>query len=230
MTDRRIDQPSPISADLAAFANVAAPAPISRSCGGGCGAVRDSIGPFWCPTCRGRADESEREQARKIKIAPALASIPNAWRWATFDHPDFPRRVKLGPIDGFPARGATLHGPAGAGKTSYACALLRRYLDAPGPIGDRGDARFASARSLPTMDPTVRAALLVAPLIVLDDIGAEADMPSTRAMVSDLIAERHAWERPMLITTWLAPEAINARYGDGIARRLFERALEMRFR
>jgi hypothetical protein len=40
--------------------------------------------------------------------------------------------------------------------------------------------------------------------------------------VPDVILERATYGRPTWITTWMSPDQAAQRYGDGIARRLFE--------
>jgi DNA replication protein DnaC len=63
---------------------------------------------------------------------------------------------------------------------------------------------------------------LACELLVLDDVGSESRVPSSA--VADVIAERHDAMRPTIITTWLTADDVarDARYGEGIARRIFE--------
>jgi hypothetical protein len=58
-------------------------------------------------------------------------------------------------------------------------------------------------------------------VLALDDLGNER---AERSAVPDVIFERHAEDRPTWLTTAFGPDAIAKRYGDGIARRVFERA------
>ena len=66
-----------------------------------------------------------------------------------------------------------------------------------------------------------------APVLLLDDLGKDADIKSNP--VPAVIAERHDEERVTWITTELTPPEIAKRYGDGIARRICENALVLRF-
>jgi DNA replication protein DnaC len=59
-------------------------------------------------------------------------------------------------------------------------------------------------------------------LLLLDDLGSERNIPSNP--IPDVLFERHAQDKATWITTWMQPEDVRQRYGDGIARRVFERA------
>lgn len=65
-----------------------------------------------------------------------------------------------------------------------------------------------------------------APLLVLDDLGAE--QLTALSAVGDVIHKRHAGMMPTIISTGFAEQGIAARYGDGIARRVFEGAVVIR--
>lgn len=192
--------------------------------------------------CEACADAEERHgKIRKIE-----AQIPASFAWARLGAPELGKRV--GATKG-QLRGAydaavvgrsslVITGEAGAGKTSLAVALFRAVLER----GLRGDASpanlrraqraaFVSAYALgrerarfPLGEgeaPLVRRALS-ASLLVIDDLGSEPE--SSLSAVPDVVYERHAAGRPTWVTTWLTIEACGARYGGGIARRIFEGA------
>lgn len=160
-------------------------------------------------------------------------TIPAWFRWATLDAPELRRRVARPQAiaeaeAALGAHGLLIAGPAGSGKTSLACALLRAW-----------DARnryrhgmfttawsLAAARSHHALGageaPEVHRATS-ADLLVLDDLGSERDTVSSA--VPDVIFARAQAGLPIWVTTWMTPEAIAQRYGDGIARRLYEAEL-----
>ena len=103
--------------------------------------------------------------------------------------------------------------------------MLRARLEASdanvlfAPAWRLGVARARSEDS----SPELLARALRADLLVLDDLGSERNVPSNP--VPDVIFERHADDRATWVTTWMTPEKLTERYGDGIARRVFERAV-----
>lgn len=121
--------------------------------------------------------------------------------------------------------GLVLEGPSGSGKTSLACALLRAW-EARYP---RRRAVFVPAWKLGVARaqhglghgeaPEVEVAF-TAGLCVIDDLGSERN--TAMNAVPDVIFARALEGRPTWVTTWMTPEAVTQRYGDGIARRLFE--------
>jgi hypothetical protein len=157
-------------------------------------------------------------------------TIPRAFRWATLDAPELRERVGreqaiahgAAAID---SPGVLLEGPSGSGKTSLACALLRAW-DArnprrPGvfvPAWSLGVARmqYALGEGEP---PLVERAMSTA-LLVLDDLGCERNTPTNA--VPDVIFARALAQLPTWVTTWMTAEAIAERYGDGVARRVYE--------
>ena len=58
------------------------------------------------------------------------------------------------------------------------------------------------------------------PLLVLDDLGKECELPSALAVVRDVIAKRYDNELSTIITTELTVPDIDARYGRAIAERI----------
>jgi DNA replication protein DnaC len=64
-------------------------------------------------------------------------------------------------------------------------------------------------------------------LLVLDDLGIEAVTEQNREWLCELVWSRADSERRgriTVVTTSLGPDAISARYGDGMSRRLFQLA------
>ena len=172
------------------------------------------------------------------------SSLPAVYRWARLGHPLLAERVKLATIPSEPpsAQRVVFMGPAGAGKTSLAVALLRAMLErelAHATLSSDDDAeriarryRFAHTHRIGVAylgglegAAELRAAIR-APLLLLDDVGAESTVPSDA--VPEVIAERHAEERATWITTGLSPKEIAERYGGGVARRVMENAAVLR--
>jgi DNA replication protein DnaC len=135
-----------------------------------------------------------------------------------------------------------LFGPSRAGKTTLAVALLRALLEAKvaaHPFANDNDVnavarqcRFIPARRLGVAgtvpgDPLEIRRAMRAPVLLLDDLGKDADIKSNP--VPAIIAERHDDELSTWITTELSPIQISERYGEGIARRICENAWVLRF-
>lgn len=139
-----------------------------------------------------------------------------------------------------------LIGPSGTGKTSLACAILREVVQEAASVAARGGAltrehsrvlsrghrvlyapawRLASASAehgLGTQPPIVDDARR-ASLLVLDELGSELGRASMhRAVVPELLHERHAEMRQTIICTFLSKDECVAAYGAGVARRLAE--------
>jgi len=170
--------------------------------------------------------------------------LPRRFQWSRFDHPDFRGRVALPTIPQQPpdAVPVLLYGPSRAGKTTLAVALLRALLEvkvAAHPFASDDDVkavarqcRFVPARRLGFAatvpgDPLEIRRAMRAPFLLLDDLGKDADIKSNP--VPAIIGERHDEERVTWITTELSPIQIAERYGEGIARRICEKAFVLRF-
>lgn len=198
----------------------------------------------------------------KLLRARQLASIPPIFRDLTLDGPELASRVvskqaiaqarmavdaSLG-VPGYQgANRVVIVGPAGAGKTSLAAAMLRSRTERLLPT-DRGGffvtaLRLAMARAgwgLGDGEPPEVWRALHTPILVLDELGAEANIATSA--VSEVIHERHANNLPTWVTTgqcepdggsmkFDAPHVaswMSKRYGDGISRRLLEGATVIR--
>ena len=161
---------------------------------------------------------------------PAHPSIPKAFRWATVDAPELPRRVALPDtiIDAeppFALRPMLFCGPSGCGKTSLACALLRKW-EALNP-GRQGV--FMSARRLGVArmqhgyfrgEAPEIARATSADLLLLDDLGTECNTSDNA--VPHVIYARYNAGLPTWVTTGITASAVTQRYGEGITRRISE--------
>jgi len=181
---------------------------------------------------------------RREAIRAFETHLPPRFRWSRLDHPEFRKRVSLPTIPPRPpdAMSVLLFGASKVGKTTLAVALLRALLEAKvatHPFASEDDVkaaarqcRFVPARRLGFAatvpgDPLEIRRAMRAPVLLLDDLGKDADIKSNP--VPAIIAERHDEERVTWITTELTPSEILKRYGGGIARRICDGAATIRF-
>jgi DNA replication protein DnaC len=196
--------------------------------------------------CRQRLEDEEDErqraqwqlEARESIVEKAMATIPPRYQWASFSATDLVQRVKNKAAierakQAIWKRGVVLFGTAGSGKTVLACCMLRAVAEAVLAVDERAEwilrnARFMGAYDLAKSrleNPLGKGeAKLVeqamgASLLVIDDVGLER-MRSTG--IEEVLHHRHAQELPTWITTFLGVNALSERYGDGIARRIYE--------
>lgn len=179
---------------------------------------------------------AEEFAAKRAASGEALErTIPPAFRWARLDAPELTSRVDP-PAAIAAARGVVrepcllFRGPSGAGKTSLAVALLRERVRATGEPALMSLAFQLSVariqhRAGEGEAPPVAAAMR-APMLLLDDIGQEQNTAVNP--IADIVQHRWAHELPTWVTTGLSREELGARYGGGVARRLFERARILR--
>ena len=187
--------------------------------------------------------ECAARSARSDRLGAAGNPIPREYRWARFDAPEMAGRVRPSAIaaarEAFGARTLVLRGPAGAGKTSLAAAILREHL-ARGLTSDKLCDFACRARWSPSVDVAkldqwgrpdrgVVDAAIGASLLVLDDLGAES--PPAAFVISEIVLSRFDKRRPIVVTTWLeddqpdpakGPLGLAQRYGGGVSRRLLE--------
>lgn len=133
------------------------------------------------------------------------------------------------------ARCVVVSGPSSSGKTRLAVAMLLAHLNAArtfpgvdrvtsgGAILERvGTSRYVRAYRL-GRDREWDTNYRTADMLIVDDLGVEDDPPVITSTLVDVLFERVDCHRATVITTSLAMSAILARYGEGIARRLFQR-------
>jgi hypothetical protein len=162
-----------------------------------------------------RSESPPLEDSLERNQPPDNRTVPQAFRWAAAEG-----RAAL-------ASGGSLLvvGPSGSGKTSLVCALLRawdaahpRRLGVFMPAWKLGIARAHHGLGQGEAPDVERA--MTTRLLVVDDLGSERNI-ATNA-VPDVIFARALAALPTWVTTWMTPADIAQRYGDGIARRLYE--------
>jgi DNA replication protein DnaC len=206
-----------------------------------CGAAVD--GARECAPC------AERSRLRE-QMRTTLASIPEDFRWAL--GANAMKLRDLSPRTGRPfvslteaqitrcleaPPGQNLHfrGRVGAGKTTLAIAMLWAWVSRE-PHRRRGAfyveasvlARARAGHSLGDGEAPLVAKALRAPLVLLDDLGHEANDRDN--CISDVVYGRARDNRPTWITTGIVAdkdvmgftEALTERYDGGFARRVVE--------
>lgn len=195
------------------------------------------FGETTCGSCQWKKQEEDIQRrlddSRRRNI---LATIPAGMHWATFDDPNLASRVSdKRHIDRARstanAKRVVLLGPAGAGKTSLGVAMIQEAARLAGP-DEYPPGVFCHAYRLGTCRIQTAAGTGESPLVVqamradvllIDDLGSERQTQNNA--VPDVLFERHAEDRSTWITTGLSAKQIAERYGDGIARRVFEHAV-----
>jgi hypothetical protein len=183
------------------------------------------------PGARLRADASPLDDSPERDQPPQNPTIPPAFRWAALDVGELRRRVRreraIAEGRAALASGGSLLvvGPSGSGKTSLVCALLRawdaahpRRLGVFMPAWKLGIARAHHGLGQGEAPDVERA--MTTRLLVVDDLGSDRNI-ATNA-VSDVIFARALAGLPTWVTTWMTAAEVAQRYGDGIARRLYE--------
>jgi len=106
----------------------------------------------------------------------------------------------------FVEKGILLYGPPGTGKTHLAAATLRNVIEYKGLRGVFCDFRslllelkhsFSSSESSREIPEPVRRA----PLLVLDDVGAERNTEWAKDLLAEIINYRYTQSLPTIITT-----------------------------
>jgi DNA replication protein DnaC len=120
-----------------------------------------------------------------------------------------------------------LLGNVGAGKTHAAVALARVVHDAGGTV------LFRSALALvddlkPGGDEQAMDRALRADLLLLDDLGYERHTDFAADRVSRVITDRYDACRPTIVTSNLAPEALEAEVGPRLWSRLYHGSLRLK--
>jgi hypothetical protein len=159
------------------------------------------------------------------------ASVPHEFAWASLGSPLLVQRVRGGVQAVERARLSVsasrviLMGPSGSGKTSLAVAMARAWVDHHKQAATfvlATDLASARSRSRLGSEADEVHQAIGAPLLVLDDLGTDRDIATSA--VTEVIFKRHAESRATWITTAMNIDEMRAKYGDGVARRVFERA------
>lgn len=109
-----------------------------------------------------------------------------------------------------------LSGPTGSGKSIFAAALIRMVEFGVFMPTQR-------IRSTGTKGSNINLTrCLNAPTLVVDGLGDENMHPDS--LVTEVISQRRAQAMRTWVTTTLTVDGVSERYGDGIARRVFEGA------
>lgn len=244
---KRERPPAPLAA-TATFQALRAEAEAATSAHArGCDKSADCIvcGRFFCHSCPPGKRSPMRSPGKCEACTAASREASQARRWEQLCDDVIPKRFREFRIIGSDAvfkllgrranyllcnaaagdGDVVLIGAPGAGKTVAACALLRhwsRKTGMPGFATAMDLARAAAEHPLGHGQAPAVTAAIRASVLVLDDLGQEA--AAYRGDVEYVIAARHNDGKPTIVTTFLDGEGIEARYGGGIARRVYERA------
>lgn len=184
-----------------------------------------------CRKCGVAIDQAEvcdrcaRGIDRDGRVVSAMKTVPREYRQATLGTTELASNVpsetarSLAYVSWSKNR-VVIVGASGMGKTTLSVAMLR----------ERAHRGLSIERCLflPTWKLAVTRSEYVTPamecdLLVLDDLGSDREFPSSP--VTSVIFQRHDDMKATWITTWMTPAQVAERYGDGIARRLFERCV-----
>jgi hypothetical protein len=175
------------------------------------------------------AEFVKRTQREDSRFA-TLAAIPEEFRGARlasdelaklcFDRTAIERVRKAAPT-----LLAFFAGASRAGKTTLATALyVHRVTASSWPSGQWVRAQrlmIEATREVPR--GSVPRGLEMARntgVLLLDDLGKEAATDEARALIEDLVMERHDAHRPTIVTTGLTKDELQRRYGAGMVERL----------
>ena len=192
--------------------------------------------PGICDHCSERRDRRRADQL----LEQSVSTIPQRFRQCVYGSEVLDERCKpeyqrdsraivdsliFGTVDG-----AVLVGPKGVGKTSLACAMLRELADKRAHVAWRAvyvralDLGVSRRDSPLGVRPRAIEEACNASLLLLDDLGQEEDYGPLR----EVIHSRHDDCKPLVVTTAWDNETLQRRYGEGVDRRLFERAAVLR--
>lgn len=123
-------------------------------------------------------------------------------------------------------RGLLFLGPTGTGKTFYACCIANALIDAGYSAIVTNFAQIANDLQGTFDKAQVHNRLLLADLLVLDDLAAERDTSFMQEIVFQVVEERSAAKKPMIVTSNISTqEFMNP--GDLARRRVFSRLKEV---
>lgn len=186
-----------------------------------------------------RAPEGDHQAYVQERLARAMRTIPTRFRDVRFDTEWLPKLVGAQAMQQAQASltepRVIFVGPPGAGKTSLAVAMFHAALVAESSDAARQSFRYVSGHALAKAraghplgagEAPVVAQALAAAVLLVDELGGEDSRHASA--VAEVIYERHAEDLPTWVTTGVGPQELAARYGGGIARRLFEGATVIR--
>jgi DNA replication protein DnaC len=187
-----------------------------------------------CPECAERdRRKKECERERVSIVVDALSTIPRRYHWCQFGSPELEKRVRdCRAIDvarsAVDAERVALLGPSGAGKTVLGTCLLRAWADRSVRVLFADAISVAQARANHGLgaEPTLVVSAMRKPVLLLDDLG--LDKPIFNSAVIDVLFSRHQNQLRTIVTSGFDQAQLGERYGDGIARRIFEGATVIR--
>lgn len=176
---------------------------------------------------------ADLEGARAARVESLCARvIPGGRRgWARFDHPlllaRVPSKTAIAASRAAASASAVVWtGGSGRGKTSLACAALRARIEAgckrPLFVPAWKLAVARARHPLGAGEPELVDQAMHAELLVLDELG-EHHAPTSA--VPDVVYERESEGLDTWVTTYMGRVEVAKLLGDGIARRIFERAV-----
>jgi DNA replication protein DnaC len=214
------------------FANFKPPSPTGTCADCGDGVFHNDTR---CRECAAKVERARAARARAVNAASA--SIPASFAFTRAGLADSKVRacvrdhVALAKVTKA-ASGSEwllLRGEAGLGKS--VCAAAVAWSGAERGVAllwlDAFELANAVARAPLGVEPRLVRDALAAPLLVVDDLGSETAVPTSP--IAEVLHRRHARGARTIVTTWLDIGATEARYGSGIARRLYERAVVVEF-
>lgn len=122
-------------------------------------------------------------------------------------------------------KGLLLLGPVGTGKTFYACCIANAVIDAGYSATVTNFAQIANELQGTFDKDQVHSRLRRADLLVLDDLAAERDTSFMQEIVFQVIEERSAVQKPLIVTSNVSVQEFFAP-GDLARGRVFSRLAE----
>lgn len=188
---------------------------------------------------RERAAEAAEREAKRVALARDASRVEEACRALPALYSDalgsrelldrVGRKAAVADtVQALAFPGIVWTGSSGAGKTSLACAAAREWAR----FQRGGRILFSRASELATASryhalgegrPKMVDQAIKADLLILDELG-EPMRAAQWDDVGEVVFARYEQNRPTWVTTWLAPDQVKSLYGDGFARRLFERS------
>ena len=123
-------------------------------------------------------------------------------------------------------KGLLFLGTVGTGKTFYACCIANAVIDAGYSAIVTNFAEIANDLQATFDKGSVHKRLLRTDLLVLDDLAAERDTSFMQEIVFQVIEERNAAGKPMILTSNLSPQEF-LRPADLSRSRVFSRVAEV---